>query len=228
MAVCRPALRAAVLAELADCNMRGAASNGVAICNEATTAACPVPQASHALQESWLNCGLWHENSWEVRMQDVIYNRGQVPRQKGAKRKPFKIVVVYDGFADLIRAYDTWATLTARFRKQIQIVTSAWNFAMLRDPSLRQKAALHTADADMIVLSASGRSDLPAHVRNWIRSWIPWKKGRSDALVAVLDEQSPLSATAAQLRNYLRRKAEQTGMDFFCNADHGQPRMAAV
>ena len=161
-------------------------------------------------------------------MQETLGIRNQFVRRAKAGREPLKVVLVYDGLADLIRAYEMWTKLAARFEREIQIAASAWNFSMLSDARLRRKAALRSADADMILLSASGRCDLPDHIRNWIRSWIPWKKGRKDALVAVLDAECPLSAKAAQLRDFLRRKAEQTGMDFFCNADHGQPAIEAA
>ena len=161
-------------------------------------------------------------------MKHITRPQDQLPRLKQARRKPLTIVLVYDGFTDLIRAYHIWAKLVARFRKEIQIVASAWNFAMLRDPRLREEAARRTAEADMIVLSASGHAGLPDHMRNWISAWLPWKKGRRDALVAVLDEQSSSSASAAQLRDHLRQTAQQSGMDFFCNIDHDSLRMESA
>ena len=69
-------------------------------------------------------------------------------------------------------------------------------------------------------------------MQNWIRAfWMPWKKGRRDALVAVLDPQTPRSNAANRFRNYLHQMAEQTGMDFFgvcvlrfTNANRGRRR----
>jgi len=149
------------------------------------------------------------------------------PRPRRAERVPLKTVIVYDGFADLIRAYEMWAAIVARLKDKIQIVSSAWDFTGLRDPRLRRQAALNTASANVIVLSASGQSELPVYMLHWINSWLPWKKGRRAALVAVLDQQAPLPPAAAHLRNYLRRSAEQAGMDFFCNTDDGRMRMEA-
>jgi hypothetical protein len=51
-----------------------------------------------------------------------------------------------------------------------------------------------------------------------MNAWLPWKKGRCNALVAVLDHEPPACAAALPLRNYLRHTAKQGGMDFFCNA----------
>jgi hypothetical protein len=149
---------------------------------------------------------------------NTLRNRTQIHQANQAERPPLRIVVVYDGMADLIRVNEIWSRLVARFKDEIQIVSCAWNFASLRDPQLRERAAFHAGDADLIVLSASGRSKLPDYIRHWIRAWLPWKKGRRDALVATLDHESPACAAASPLRNYLRRTAEQSGMDFFCNA----------
>ncbi len=145
-----------------------------------------------------------------------------------SKGRALKIVLVYDGFTDLIRAHELWSGLVARFKSEMQIAGRAWNFSLLRDPRTRLKAALHTADANLVVFSASGRTELPEHMRNWIGAWIPWKKGRHDALVAMLDRQSPPSPAAFRLCQYLRQTAQKTGMDFFCNADQTPPRLDAL
>ena len=145
-----------------------------------------------------------------------------VPRPRAGKSAPLKIVVVYDGFSDLIRAHEMWSEVAAQLKHEIQVVSSVWNFALLRDPWQRQKAARKTADANMLVLSAGGHSELPDHARHWFSSWMPWKNGRRDALVAVLDKQTPPSANANRLCDFLRQIAKQTGMDFFCNTGGGR------
>lgn len=153
----------------------------------------------------------------------------QAVRSRKTQRPPLKIVLVYDGFTDLIRAHEMWSTLTGCFHGNFRVVSRAWNFALLRDPRLRRRAALSTAKADMVVLAASGRSELPDYMRTWIDAWMGWKKGRHDALVAVLDHQMRPTPTSARLCDYLRRTARATGMDFFCNAEQNQlPLQAAV
>ncbi len=139
-------------------------------------------------------------------------------RPNRAEPPPLKIVVVYDGFTDLIRVMDIWFRLIARFKDEIQIVSCAWNFTSLRDLQLRKRAALHAAEADMIVLAANGKSKLPNYMRLWVNAWLPWKRGRCHALVAALDHELPVRAAALPLRNYLQRAAERSGMNFFCNA----------
>lgn len=142
----------------------------------------------------------------------------QIASQK-ARRGPLKVVLVYDGFADLIRAHEIWSRLVSTFEGDIEFVSSAWNFSLLRDPELGRRAARKAAGASMLLFAASGRSELPTHMRDWIGASIPWRKGRQSALVAVLDDQSPPSKTGAQICKYLRATAQKTGMDFFCNTE---------
>jgi hypothetical protein len=150
--------------------------------------------------------------------------KGRSPNR--TRRTLLKIVLVYDGFTDLIRAHELWSGLVERFENEMQIVGRAWNFALLRDPRLRMKAALHTAEANMVILSASSQGKLPAHMQNWVNAWMPWKKGRRDALVAMVDHRRQPVVSA--LCQYLRQTAQQTGMDFFCNAQDEGPPMGLV
>lgn len=136
---------------------------------------------------------------------------------------PLKIVIVYEGFTNLIRVYETWSQLVGRFMHQIQFHGRAWNFSLLRDPQLRESATRHTAEADIIVVAVDGSSELPDHIRDWIDSWLPRKVGRRDAFVAMLEHRASASTETPALRYYLHQMAERGGMDFFCNADHLQP-----
>ena len=164
------------------------------------------------------NTELWHEISRGIDVPHALRHRLPVHCPNKGERPPLRIVVVYDGIAGLVRADEVWFRLIARFQDEIQIVSCAWNFTLLRDPQLHDRAALHTAEANMIVLSASGRTHLPGYIRDWMSLWLPSKKGRCDALVAVLDREPRGRVTALPLRNYLQHTAEQNGMDFFCNA----------
>jgi hypothetical protein len=129
------------------------------------------------------------------------------------------MVIVYDGLGDLVRVYEVWSKLVVRFVHDIQIHCSAWNFSLLRDAELQELAARRTAEADMVVLSANGKNNLPDHMKDWIASWLPHKAGRGGALVAVLEPRAGGGAPEPVLRNYLREIARDGGMDFFCNED---------
>ena len=132
-----------------------------------------------------------------------------------------KIAVAYDGFSDLIRVSEMWARLAMRQSGATKVDSAAWNFSSLRDPNLGAEAAAQTAQANMIVLSFSGRGGPPEHMKNWIDSWLPLKKRRGDAIVVMLDVESPLGEAARMFRDQLKRLARRSGMTFFCN--HRRP-----
>jgi hypothetical protein len=152
----------------------------------------------------------------------TLKHRLQVHCANQAELPPLHIAVVYDGFADLIRVHDIWSRLISPLRDEMRIFCRAWNFAVLRDRRLRERAALHTAKADLIVLSANGRSEPPDYIKLWINAWLPRKKGRRNALVAVLDGNTSEGAAVLPLRTYLRHTAKRSRIDFFCDADQRQ------
>jgi hypothetical protein len=156
-------------------------------------------------------------------MPHALKHRAQVHHPNPVELPPLRIVVVYDRIADLIRVNEIWSRLVVRFKDEIQIVSCAWNFTLLRDPYLRERAALHTAEADLIVFSAAGGTKPPDFIRRWIKAWLPWKKGRCAALVAVMDHEPPVRGNVPPtMYHYLQHTAEQGGMDFFCNTNQRQ------
>ena len=58
-------------------------------------------------------------------MQRATRNPKEVTRPQLGKRGPLKIVLVYDGFADLIRAYEIWSALAAQFDKEPPLTANA-------------------------------------------------------------------------------------------------------
>jgi len=129
---------------------------------------------------------------------------------------PLKVTIVYEGQSGLARANELWFKLAARFDGEIQIATDTWNFALLRGPRLRELAARAAIAANIIIVSASGASPLPAHIRNWIDAWLPLKRGRNDAFAVLLEEKP---ADSNELVPELREAAEEEGhMEFFCNS----------
>ena len=138
-----------------------------------------------------------------------------------------KIAVVYDGFSDVIRVSEMWSRLSARRATDVHFDGRAWNFSSLRDLLLGAQAAMHTIEADVVVLSVNGQAGLPVHIWNWIDAWLPWKKGRRDAFVVMVDTDAPPRNQSLCFREDLRRVAEQGEMAFFCNAGLQPTQMEA-
>ncbi len=142
-----------------------------------------------------------------------------------ARNPVLKIVIAYEDLANGIEATAMLSRLAAQLETEFQIKSDAWQidnsvwkFELLRDPELRKQAAAEAVAADMIILSVCN-ARLPASVSDWIESVLPMKEGRPAALVALFDGENDTSGEPPRPEAYLRRLAEQNGLDFFCNTD---------
>lgn len=142
-----------------------------------------------------------------------------------------KIVIVYEDLVTGIEATAVLSRLAGQLETEFQIKSdtwrmdnSAWKFEMLREPELWNQAATEAVGADIIIVSVGG-AQLPACVRNWIENVLPMKEGRPAALVAMLDRRNDASGEPPRLGAYLRRLAEEYGLDFFCNTNDPPPRV---
>ena len=131
----------------------------------------------------------------------------------------FKVFIAYENQRALARAEELQSQLSKRCRGVIEMESNAWNFALLAYPRLRKRAAQEAAESDMIIIAALRASDLPPHVHSWIKSLATQKQGGQAALVALLDPAEELSEEPWATTNSLRRTAETSGLDFFCNRD---------
>jgi hypothetical protein len=136
-----------------------------------------------------------------------------------------KIIIVHEDHISGIEAVAVLGRLAAGLDAEFglksdgwRIDSGVWKFEMLHDPELWELAVVEAVEADMIIISA-GCAELPSRVRNWIESVLPMKVGGPAALVALLDLDHETYDEAPRLGACLRRLAEQSGLDFFCNAD---------
>ena len=140
-----------------------------------------------------------------------------------------KIIIVHEDLIAGIEAAAVLRRLAAQLEAEFELKSDAWQidnglwkFEMLHDPELWTQAAAEAIAADMIIISVCD-AELPASVRDWLDSVLPLKEGRPAALVALLDPGDNASGAPPRSAAYLRRLAEQYGLDFFCNTDE-QPR----
>jgi hypothetical protein len=142
------------------------------------------------------------------------------------ERNPlFKILIAYETFSSGVRAREMSERLAARLQSEFEMSSDIWKFELLNHPQLREQAATEAAEADMVIMAARRAADLPAHIRDWIESWLPQRKeGSAAALVALLDEpeEEESRAETPPLGAYLRRVAEEGHMDFFCQVGGGR------
>jgi hypothetical protein len=71
--------------------------------------------------------------------------------------------------------------------------------------------------ADVIVVSLSGRADLPVPVRRWMESWPHYEQASHTTLVVVFGTESTEDSRQNVLISYFQQIAQSHGLDFLCN-----------
>lgn len=126
---------------------------------------------------------------------------------------PFNTVLLYEDSRLGDRAWDFYEKLTHQFEDDFDFRHLMWSFSVLGDPKTLRLAADSAADAHLVILSLSGRTELPAVIRNWVARWVRLVKHKS-ALVTLLDPKAKAGPRAATLA-YLREMLEANGIEFF-------------
>lgn len=145
-----------------------------------------------------------------------------------SQNSDFKIVLFHDDVVSGRRGSSVLERLAGQLDMESdKLVANIWNFALLRQAEVRSWAGLRIMEADMIIMSAANRVDLPAHIKNWFENVLSLRPEREGALVALLDWEQSANGEL-RLGIYLHELAAKFGMDFFCNQGEWQPPVKRV
>jgi hypothetical protein len=81
------------------------------------------------------------------------------------------------------------------------------------------QAAAAATTADLIIVSLSGRSDLPVPVQRWMESWPNYEQASHTTLVVVFGTEPTDGSRQNVLISYFQQIAKNHGLDFLCNCD---------
>jgi hypothetical protein len=123
----------------------------------------------------------------------------------------FKIFFLCEDMGALDRALKLKAALVNNCRDQGLIQASFYEFARLCHPQLRETATNEAATADMLIVSSSGKDDLPLFVQNWLSGIVPQK----EKIACVVFIRSDLAEATG--RQFLEGWSNQKGAVFFSN-----------
>ena len=115
-----------------------------------------------------------------------------------------RVQLVYEDAETGLRARQTLEHLVPGLRNSADLELGLWRFDVLNDPGLRELAKSELAEADILFLSAHGRSNLPAYVRSHLTHWLARRSAEPRALVVSLDAADEASVSAHQLLASLR------------------------
>jgi hypothetical protein len=131
-----------------------------------------------------------------------------------------KVVVVYEDMETGHRAMKICNHLHQFQGAEEQFRLSLWNYAIFRLPELRDLAAYDAAPAALIIVSTHGQGDVPQEVQDWFDLWLQRRIPQESALVAILDAPPDGDQCLSPIQVFLKKVADQAGMDFFCQ--HGE------
>lgn len=128
-----------------------------------------------------------------------------------------KIIVLYEDTSSRIKAQGVCERLIERFWEDVQFDVGWWKFHYLADPQIAETAGQTANDADLLIVAAAIREELPPCVRNWLEKWIVRRPPREAALVALLGHPKGAEAKSLLLYSYLRTVAQRAHLDFLAS-----------
>lgn len=134
-----------------------------------------------------------------------------VKRRKDRRARALKAVLIYETFTGGERARGFLAKLASASGTTLQ--EQMWSFDGLRIREVRNAAASASRKADVVVVSASARLELPGTVRAWLDMWLWHLDGEEPALVALFD--SSTAPNIARVREHLNCIARRAKLEFF-------------
>ena len=132
------------------------------------------------------------------------------------------VAVVYADTAARERGISLCHHLVREFWAEIDFEFSWWRFRYLTDPDLAEAAARAAAAADMVILSARAREDLPQHVKDWFDLWLPAGQTRDGVLIVLTDTRNEAELSLSPSVSFAEQAARRANLD--CLLPLGAPQ----
>ena len=129
-----------------------------------------------------------------------------------------KIFVAYedaDSFSEISK-FDVFPEAMTQTPNQEKMNAVTFSELWAEKPWVNAVSAVTTAD--IIVVSLSGRSDLPVPVRRWMESWPNYEHTSHPTLVVVFGDDSA-NESRQNVISYFQQIAVSHGLEFLCNCD---------
>src|SRR5215813_3713240 len=85
------------------------------------------------------------------------------------------VVITYEDLETGKRAMKTYDYLVEHLGDQCLFTNQMWKFDVLAVSKLKDIAAKDAAAADIIIVAAHKRNELPTEVKSWIQQWLSYK-----------------------------------------------------
>jgi CheY-like chemotaxis protein len=130
------------------------------------------------------------------------------------------VVIAYDDVPAGRRAMHTLDNVGHAAGGTLKLCPLLWRFDILEDPGWRTEATIDTQRANLLIISTSSKGDLPAAVKEWVRSCLSQKQGHTAVVVALLGPADDTDVPDSPRVQFLRNAAEAAGLGFFAPTPH--------
>jgi hypothetical protein len=130
-----------------------------------------------------------------------------------APGRPFRIVILYENVVSAARALRACEILRSEIPHDAALEINVWKMSGLGVTESRIPAASAAARADVVIVSASGSDEQPAHLPIWVDEWLSQSAAAGSALFTLLGDHA--SPGAISFASWLREKTSPNGIDFF-------------
>ena len=130
-----------------------------------------------------------------------------------APGRPFRIVILYENVVSAARALRACEILRSEIPDDAALEINVWKMSGLGVTESRIPSASAAARADVVIVSASGSEEQPAHLPIWVDEWLSQSAAAGSALFTLLGDHA--SPGAISFASWLREKTSPNGIDFF-------------
>jgi len=132
----------------------------------------------------------------------------------------WRIMIAYDALAAGQRAFQLFSRLDQEHVEGVHFQVQFWRFDLLSDPAWREFAAVDLTKADMIIIAASRKSDLPMHVQTWLSKCLAGRKTNDAAILALFGTEEEMDGAESPRLQFLQSIARAAGLAFFAPLQH--------
>lgn len=146
-------------------------------------------------------------------MDQLLDQVSEIASSTDASGTSFRIVIIYENVVSAARALRACEILRSEIPHDAALEINVWKMSGLGDSESRIPSATAAARADVVIISASGTEEHPAHLPLWVDEWLSQSVAAGSALFTLLGNHA--TPGAISFASWLREKASPNGIDVF-------------
>lgn len=146
-------------------------------------------------------------------MDQLLDQVSEIASTAESTNRPFRIVIIYENVVSAARALRACEVLRSEIPHDAAFEINVWKMSGLAVSESRIPSAWAAARADVVIVSASGSEEQPAHLPVWVDEWLSQSAAAGSALFTLLGDHA--TPGAISFASWLREKTSSNGIDFF-------------